>query len=61
MHNRIITFLNESRSELKKVRWPTREQTLQYTMAVVVVSIAIAAFLGTLDFVFQLVINRVIG
>jgi len=61
MANRIITFLNESRSELKKVRWPTREQTLQYTMAVVVVSIAIAAFLGTLDFVFQLVINRVIG
>lgn len=61
MANRIITFLNESRAELKKVRWPTREATIQYTIVVVVVSIAIAAFLGTLDFVFQLVINRVIG
>ena len=60
MPNRIITFLQESRAELKKVRWPTREQTIEYTMAVIVVSIAIAAFLGALDYLFQVAIKKVI-
>ena len=60
MTNKITTFLQESRVELKKVTWPTKEQTIQYTMAVVVVSLGIAAFLGALDYLFQIIINRVI-
>ena len=60
MTNKITTFLRESRTELKKVTWPTREQTTRYTMAVVAVSIGIAAFLGALDYLFQIVINKII-
>ena len=60
MVNKITTFVQESRVELKKVTWPTREQTIQYTMAVVAVSIGIAAFLGALDYLFQVVINKII-
>ncbi|MBI3631106.1 MAG: preprotein translocase subunit SecE [Candidatus Sungbacteria bacterium] len=58
MPTRIATFLQETHSELKKVRWPTREQTIQYTMAVIVVGGIMGIFLGGLDFVFQFILNR---
>ena len=35
MLERIVTFLKEARIELKKVSWPTRNQTLRYTLAVI--------------------------
>lgn len=60
MGGRIITFLRESRAELKKVRWPTREQTIQYTLAVIAVSAVLALFLGGLDYVFQTIVDIII-
>ena len=57
MPSRIITFLKESRAELKKVRWPTREETIRYTVSVVIISAALAVFLGGLDYLFQFILN----
>ncbi|MEK7082428.1 MAG: preprotein translocase subunit SecE [Patescibacteria group bacterium] len=57
MENRTITFLKESRTELKKVRWPTREQTIQYTLAIIIVSGILALFLGALDYLLQFIVN----
>ncbi len=54
---RTITFLKETRAELRKVVWPTREETTRYTLLVVVISAAVAAFLGGLDYVFQFLLN----
>jgi preprotein translocase subunit SecE len=48
-----ISFLKEAKAELLKVSWPTREQLIRNTVAVVVVSIAVAIFLGALDYVFS--------
>lgn len=36
--------------ELKKVSWPTRQETLRNTGVVIVVSMFFALFLGALDF-----------
>ncbi len=58
MIDRITTFLKEARIELKKVIWPTRQETIRYTATVVVISAALAIFLGTLDVLFQFVLNR---
>ena len=58
MFDRLVTFLRESRLELKKVSWPRRQETIQYTLAVIVMSLALAAFLGGLDYLFQLVLNK---
>lgn len=58
MFDRIITFLKESRIELKKVTWPTRDQTLRSTLAVIIVSAAVALFLGGLDYIFQFILNN---
>jgi preprotein translocase subunit SecE len=48
----LARYLRDSRIELKKVSWPSREQTVNLTIVVVVVCIAIALFLGGLDYVF---------
>jgi len=56
--SKIVTFLKEVRLEMKKVNWPTREQTLRYTLIVIGVSAAVAAFLGTLDFIFTTLLNK---
>lgn len=42
---------------MKQVTWPTREQTTRYTILVVAISIAIAAFLGLLDFAFTSILE----
>ena len=60
MLERVITFLKEARLELKKVSWPTRSQTVRYTLAVIVMSLAVAAFLGGLDAVFAYLVNALL-
>lgn len=53
-------MFREIGSELKKVVWPTREETTNLTVIVVVVSVAVGLLLGAADQVFYLVINRLI-
>jgi len=47
-----VTFLKETRDELKKVVWPTREEVIRLTGVVILVSLVVGIFLGGLDFVF---------
>ena len=42
-------FIREVTSELKKVTWPTRQETIKLTIAVVAISVAVGAFIGGLD------------
>ena len=46
---RLFTYVKESLYELKRVVWPTRKQAITHSIAVVVMSIAVAAFLAGLD------------
>ncbi len=46
----IIDFFKEVKEELVKVTWPTREQTIRYTVLVILVAVAVGAFLGVLDY-----------
>jgi preprotein translocase subunit SecE len=57
----IITFFQEARSELSKVTWPNREQTLNLTGAVIVMTVGIAAFLGLVDGALDFIIKPLIG
>lgn len=49
---KISLFIQESRQELKKVNWPSKNETVRYTTFVIIVSIAIALFLGLGDSIF---------
>ena len=51
--NKIIEFFKEVIAESKNVTWPTRSQTFIFTIAVLIVSIAVAYYLGLLDHLFN--------
>lgn len=38
--------------ELQKVTWPTRQETLKLTVVVVVASVFVGLYIGSLDFIF---------
>ena len=52
--NKAITFLREVQAELSKVVWPTREQTIRYSVLVIIIAVAVGAFLGGLDYLLTL-------
>ncbi len=54
---RIRRFLAEAVSELRKVSWPTVEQTRNLTVLVFTVSFAVGAFVLVCDQLFQHVIS----
>lgn len=56
--DKFITFLKEARIELKKVTWPTRQDTIRSTISVIIVSAGVAIFLGILDFLFQFILDK---
>jgi len=57
----LLTFFQESRAELRKVTWPTREQTLNLTGAVIAMTAGLAIFLGLVDYILNLIVKPLIG
>ncbi|MCF7794788.1 preprotein translocase subunit SecE [Patescibacteria group bacterium] len=53
-------YIKASIEEMKKVTWPTKKETARYTWLVIGLSLAIAAFLGLLDFVFNYALGFII-
>lgn len=47
--NPITKYLRETRSEIAKVTWPTREEWLRLSGIVLAVTVAMAFFLGVTD------------
>ena len=45
-----IQFIREVRSELAKVVWPSRNQVVRTTLVVIAMSLAVALFLGAVDY-----------
>jgi len=48
-----IGFIRDVRSELRKVAWPTSRETVNLTVVVIALSVAMGVFLGGGDFIFQ--------
>ncbi|OGZ34788.1 MAG: preprotein translocase subunit SecE [Candidatus Portnoybacteria bacterium RBG_13_41_18] len=58
MLSKILNFFKEVRIELKKVTWPTRQETIRYTLLVLGVSAGVAIFLGGLDYIFSYLMTK---
>ena len=56
----IATYIKETRAELNHVTWPTRAQTINYTLLVIGISVAVAILLGVADFVFSTLLKLVL-
>ena len=55
------TFFREAFAELRKVHWPSRDETVHMTVIVIVFSLATGIFLGGLDFIFSQFIAILVG
>ncbi len=58
--NKFINYLKESKEELRKVSWPTRKTTINHTLVVIGVSLAVAIFLGGVDFLLSAALQSLI-
>ena len=56
-----IEYLQEVQSELKKVTWPTRKQTMGTTLVVIVLVAIVSIFLGLFDMGFSKLIQAVLA
>jgi len=51
--DKITGYFKEVYAESKHITWPTRKQTMYFTVAVLAISVIIAYYLGALDFLFS--------
>jgi preprotein translocase subunit SecE len=58
--NAIVRYLRETRAELRKVHWPTREEAWSLTQVVLVVTVSMALLLGLLDYLFALELQGIV-
>jgi preprotein translocase subunit SecE len=56
-----LTFLSQVRAEGNKVTWTTRQETIQATIFVLIMSVLISIFLFATDTVIRLFVNFVRG
>jgi preprotein translocase subunit SecE len=54
-------FLRESRTELKKVKWPTKKELLASTAAVIVLVLVVSLYLGIIDLGLVKIIQSIVG
>ncbi len=57
----VTDYLRETRAELRKVHWPTRDEAKNLTGIVLAVTLAMAALLGTLDWLFDMELRGLIA
>lgn len=57
----VAKFFRDTRSELKKVVWPSKEDTKKNTLVVLVVVLISAAVLFILDTIFGGILGLIIG
>ncbi len=58
--NKISQFLKEVRQEVRKVTWPTRAETIRYSVMVVAASLIVAMYLGGVDYIVANLLERFI-
>ena len=59
--NVVVRYLRDTRAELRKVRWPTRQEAWGLTKIVLAVTVSMALFLGLLDTMFSWWLGGLVG
>jgi preprotein translocase subunit SecE len=59
--NAIVRYFKETRAEIRKVTWPTRQEATNLTLIVLAVTVAMAIFLGAVDYVFANLIRLLVS
>ena len=54
-------FFGEVIGELRRVTWPTREETMRLSMMVIAVAVTVGLFLGIIDIGFARLFDVILG
>ena len=57
----IFKFFIEVKAEIMKVVWPSREETVKYTLVVIAFSIVVASILGAADYALVQILIKVLN
>lgn len=60
-NNRIVKYLKEVRGEIRKVTWPSRQEILRLSAIVIVVLVAMSAFMAVIDYAFSWLMRLIIN
>lgn len=58
---KVVKFVQDSYDELKRVQWPSKQQTYRLTAYVIGVSLGVGIFLSGTDYVLTEAINLLLG
>jgi preprotein translocase subunit SecE len=61
MWQKIKHFFSETRVEMRKVTWPTRDELKESTKIVIVATFVVTLFIGVIDQILTLVVRRLLG
>ncbi len=56
----VARYLRDTRAELRKVTWPSREESWHLTLIVLGATVGMSIILGTSDFVFSRIMQGVV-
>lgn len=57
---KVLDYIRESRAELKRVTWPTKQQIWYSTLVVIAVTFMVSLYLGLVDLLLTGVFSRII-
>lgn len=60
MLGKITNYFKTSYAEMKKVSWPTKKQTFNYSVVVIGLSVGFALFFVVLDYVFNYGFEKIV-
>jgi preprotein translocase subunit SecE len=60
LYEQAVQFFRDVRSELRKVTFPTRKETVASTVVVLIAVFAVSMYLGVVDFVLSIVIRSIL-
>ncbi len=58
--NTAVQFFKDARTELKKVKWPTKKELMASTTMVIILVLIVALYLGIVDIGLMNIINRIV-
>jgi preprotein translocase subunit SecE len=56
---RMRAYLRDVRGEMKKVTWPSKDDMIKTTVAVIVISLFFGVYLFGVDFIFSRIFQRI--
>jgi preprotein translocase subunit SecE len=59
--DKLIQYLKETKSELKEVVFPTRSQTITFTVIVIIISVIVAVTLGGTDRILTSILAKIVA